>query len=666
MPIDRKALVSRHNPILTNIHSESPLTVGNGDFAFTADITGFQTLYDEYGVFPLCTMSNWGWHTAPDDAGMTYTSDDLKLTHYKISGREYKYASTPQPGNEHIYHWLRHNPHRLNLARISLLWDERDIKADDLSSIKQKLDLYSGIISSEFYLGGEYIKVTTACARNADVLAFEIDASERAMERLSVLISFPYGSHLKSASDWNSEARHNTDSHFDGDSASINRTVDCTEYFVRLSKIDKFKQIEAHRYVFKGKKFVAMFASAQATLDDITIKSSSEVFSDSIAWWTHFWNSGGAVDFSKAKDPRAFELERRVILSQYLTAVQCSGTIPPQETGLSCNSWYGKFHLEMQIFHAGWFALWGHSELLARSFEWYRSILEIAKKNALQNGFKGARWPKMVDPKGVDSPSWIATLLIWQQPHILYMLELVLQSKPESERANFKEKYNEIVRETALFMRDFMVDGSLPPPQIPAQEEHELEKTLDPVFELSYWKFGLELANSWLGENHNDKLSQLPIIDRLYPAHRNCPNTFEEFNRDHPSMLYAYGFIPNDEVDKAVMNATVDNVLACWEQPTLWGWDFALIAMTLTRLGRPEDAVDILLCDTFKNVYTPNGNNFQKGRDDLPLYLPGNGSLLLALAMMLSGYGEHLGKVGFSQNGLWDDIEVEGIMPLPY
>ena len=33
--------------------------------------------------------------------------------------------------------------------------------------------------------------------------------------------------------------------------------------------------------------------------------------------------------------------------------------MPPQETGLTCNSWYGKFHLEMHYWHAAHFASWG-------------------------------------------------------------------------------------------------------------------------------------------------------------------------------------------------------------------------------------------------------------------------------------------------------------------
>ena len=64
-------------------------------------------------------------------------------------------------------------------------------------------------------------------------------------------------------------------------------------------------------------------------------------------YWKDFWTKGGVVDFSHCTDPRAKELERRVVLSQYLLAIQCAGSTPPQETGLTYNSWFGKFHMEM-------------------------------------------------------------------------------------------------------------------------------------------------------------------------------------------------------------------------------------------------------------------------------------------------------------------------------
>ena len=47
-PIDRHALVSRHNPTLRAFDTGAPLSVGNGELAFTADATGLQTFADAY------------------------------------------------------------------------------------------------------------------------------------------------------------------------------------------------------------------------------------------------------------------------------------------------------------------------------------------------------------------------------------------------------------------------------------------------------------------------------------------------------------------------------------------------------------------------------------------------------------------------------------------
>src|SRR5579859_6368658 len=83
--IDRRAVVVRHNPTLTAIDPRSPLSVGNGEFAFTADPTGLQTfptLYDEH--MPLCTLSQWGWHTTPNPIG----SSEFRLTEFDTFGRK--------------------------------------------------------------------------------------------------------------------------------------------------------------------------------------------------------------------------------------------------------------------------------------------------------------------------------------------------------------------------------------------------------------------------------------------------------------------------------------------------------------------------------------------------------------------------------------------------
>jgi hypothetical protein len=114
------------------------------------------------------------------------------------------------------------------------------------------------------------------------------------------------------------------------------------------------------------------------------------------------------------------------------------------------------------------------------------------------------------------------------------------------------------------------------------------------------------------------------------------------------------------------MAATLDRVLSSWDFESMWGWDFPVMAMTAARLGQPEKAIDILLMDAPKNTYLPNGHNKQGDRSDLPLYLPGNGALLIAVAMMAAGWDGSADKdaPGFPRNSKWK-VLWEKINPLP-
>jgi len=142
-------------------------------------------------------------------------------------------------------------------------------------------------------------------------------------------------------------------------------------------------------------------------------------------------------------------------------------------------------------------------------------------------------------------------------------------------------------------------------------------------------------------------MAPLPVKDGLYLAHENCPQTFTERNRDHPSMLAALGVLPGQGVDREVMRATLTKVMKDWRWADTWGWDFAMVAMTAARLNEPGMAMDALTMDAPKNRYLPNGHNYQ--RPNLPLYLAGNGGLLLATALMvrLKTLGDSLISSGF-------------------
>ncbi|MDQ0826776.1 hypothetical protein QFZ60_002949 [Arthrobacter sp. B2I5] len=377
------------------------------------------------------------------------------------------------------------------------------------------------------------------------------------------------------------------------------------------------------------------------------LSPADSVASASAAYWPEFWSSGGAIELDATDDPRARELERRIVLSQYLTTVNCSGSLPPQETGLVCNSWRGRFHLEMHWWHAAHFAHWNRPELLLPSLRWYSSVLESSRQTARMQGFDGVRWPKQVGPDGRESPSPIGTFLIWQQPHPIHLAELVYRANPSPA---VLEEFAEIVFESAAFMASFAHPTArgfeLGPPLIPAQESYGPLRTTvtNPTFELAYWQWALRIAAAWRGRLGLEPVeSWLAVADGLVPP-RVINGVYaamdvEPFTirTDHPSMLCALGVLPlTDLIDEGVMRATLADVLADWDWDSTWGWDYPVMAMTAARLGEPETAVDALLQEAPKNTALVNGHNRQT--DSLPLYLPGNGGLLAAVALMAAGW----------------------------
>ena len=151
--IDRFALVTRQNPRLTKIDPLSPLSLGNGEFAFTADVTGLQTFPRLYAdAVPLCTMSQWGWHTRPLPSSLE--SQKLRPKFYDTYGRQVGY-NTSSEGQTELFNWLRENPHRLHLGQIGLCLGETEIDPDGISEINQELDLWRGVLNSKFKIFGE-------------------------------------------------------------------------------------------------------------------------------------------------------------------------------------------------------------------------------------------------------------------------------------------------------------------------------------------------------------------------------------------------------------------------------------------------------------------------------------------------------------------------------
>lgn len=663
--IDRQSVVERNNPHVAAFDTLASLTVGNGGFAMTVDATGLQTFPEMYAKgIPLGTMSDWGWHSFPDTVG--YSFDEVLVDGYACQLKD--------PRGKAASDWFRVNPHRLHLGIVGF----EGISPDEISGISQTLDMWNGVIVSEYRLGDKPVKVSTTCDPDLDMVAFSID--NPALTPVRVRFPYPTGQHSDDASDWSKDELHSTAIVEEGDGfAVLRRNIDAAEYFVRVEWSGDAELVQSGTNAVSIKPassawtLTALFCEDKPEGRYVSAEESAKASSDH---WKSFWNNGGFVDFGECTDPRAPELERRVLLSQYLLAVNCAGDNPPQETGLTYNSWFGRPHLEMIWWHQSHFPLWGHEDLLDHTLDWYHSVADYAGEIASRQGYEGVRWMKMTDPSGAEAPSNVGSYLIWQQPHLIYLAELLFRAKGDE----IIDKYYDLVQKTAVFMASFAQydaekDRYVLKGCIPAQETLKASETVNPPFELSYWHFAMGIAQAWRERKGEEripewdelitKLSPLASKDGLYLAAESHPQTYEDvtFTSDHPAVLGAYGFLPfTGQLEPQIMSNTLDWILEKWNWNKTWGWDYPLVCMAAARLGRPEDAVNALLMDNRTNTFLVNGHNYQDGR--LRLYLPGNGGLLTAVAMMCAGWdGCETKNPGWPDDGTWN-VRWEDLSPV--
>ena len=386
--IDRFALVNRHNVQIDKVHEFSPLSVGNGAFVFTADVTGLQTFPQAYkGGIPLTTMAEWGWHSFPNTEGYQLSDSFVEIDTY---GRKVLYnrnQKCPAAG------YLRANPHQITLGLVGLVLKKENgaaVEVGDVQNIKQELNLWKGRLISRFDIEGQSVVVETCLHPHRDQIAVRIQSPLITAGRLSVSLKFPYaaGTWGRDPVDWTSPQKHQTKMTQKSLSVAVfERTMDAKKYlcYTAFSEDAKVGKTAEHEYQLDPSKKNDTFECSivfTETADDRSIQNVQMVQNLCADYWKNFWTTGGAIDLSASKDPRWKELERRIVLSQYLTAIQSVQKYPPQETGLTCNSWFGKFHLEMHWWHGVHFALWDRVEMLEKSLGWYKDILPAARSIA--------------------------------------------------------------------------------------------------------------------------------------------------------------------------------------------------------------------------------------------------------------------------------------------
>ena len=681
-PIDRHALVSRHDIEVRTIDPTGAMAVGNGDFAFNFDVTGLQSFPDYYEkTMPLGMLSDWGWHSYPNPNG--YNIANFPMRRIKKYDREFVFPASGMisPKNPAAV-YLRENPQRFGLGRIGLEMTKADgskVAITDLKNIDEKLDIWTGILTSTFEVEGVPVRVETAAHPDRDEVATKIESPLIASGRLKVRIAFPYVSNSfgPDYQDWTHPDAHQTVMTPRGaDSADFDRTLDSTHYTVRVKWSDgaTLKQTDKHQFLLSsGAKSIELSAWFSPTAITSDPDSVDALQAASREHWKQYWMSGGAIDLSGNDDPRAAELERRIVLSEYVMAVHDSGPLPPQETGLAANSWFGKFHMEMYWWHAAHWALWGRPEILEKSLVHLKLMMPPGEAMAKLEGCKGVKWSKMTDPEGDESPSGIGPALVWQEPHPIYLAELVWRA--HQDRATL-DKFKDIVFATADYMATFVdydpqrkeyVLG----PGINTMDEKQLDyaHNLNPTAEVAYWKWALETAQQWrmrLGLPPDPLWAKVianfappTVRDGIYPA-LEVPVTTS------PSAMatFMYGILPGRGVDKEAMRNTLDRVAGVDQPQATITWVTAMKAMCAARLNEPDLAIQLLVgkYDPNPNPFRPSGYTIRRP-EQTPMYMPANGGWLSAVAMMAAGWdGNTSHAPGFPKN--WK-VRYEGLQPMP-
>ncbi|RKD90884.1 hypothetical protein BC643_1229 [Mangrovibacterium diazotrophicum] len=674
--IDRHALVTRHNIEWNDLDGQIPL--GNGEFCFNVDGTGLQT-------FGGNTMAHWAWHSFPLPEGVT--KDQIPSTGTFQNGRNTGPDIFPE-GTSAIRQYMFDNPHSFNLGRIRLVKsDGQSVATEQIQNLSRTMDLWTGIQTSSFSVEGKPVQVETCVDPSADMVSIRIESPLFENGELGIAIDFPYPA-IQRNKPWvgnfkrtegNSTIRMN-DQRSDK-RADFRREIDDVVYYTTLNWSDggilkapvesepNTWRLEANSV--SSMQFTCAFSSNPLKKSLPGVQETEQANKEH---WPAFWEKGGVIDLSESKDERWEELERRIVLSQYLTAVQSAGSYPPAEVGLmGIDSWRGQFHMEMIWWHLAHYALWDRWEMADSALTIYERFIPTARELAQQLGYKGFQWQKSASPGGRTAPWEGNQVLIWKQPHPIFFAELDYRLHPTNETL---EKWAEIIEGTAEYMADYPVRDQQTgifhlDPVMPPSEQGV---TKDDIFDLAYWKWGLQQAQLWrerMGAERNShwdeviqNLAELPVKDGLYLHSPEWEDTYTERNWEHPNTVGVLGMLPpQKDMDFDTAHRSLLKVWETWQWKRCWGWDFPWTAMAAARLGEPKMAVDALLLDAgTKNHYDERG---VCTGGPCP-YLPGNGGLLYAVAMMAAGWdgAPDRNAPGFPDDGSWV-VKWEGLKPAP-
>jgi len=263
-PIDRHAVVDRHDIDWPNLDGQIPL--GNGNFAFNADGTGLETVGGN-------TMCHWCWHSFPLPPGVR--KSEIRPWATPDYGRLTMPLTTRDP--KAIADWEYDNPQPLNLGRIGFINQEGErLMAADVRVDARHLELWTGVLTSHFTYLGQPVAVQTCVDPRSDTVAVRMESPLLREDRLRVMLDFPAPA-LKVggwAGDFSRADGHQTTIvRQTPNRLELHRTIDDVQYDVVLSGRGfvvgrPAAKIESARYGADGGGWTNVTAQVAAALGD--------------------------------------------------------------------------------------------------------------------------------------------------------------------------------------------------------------------------------------------------------------------------------------------------------------------------------------------------------------------------------------------------------------
>lgn len=337
--------------------------------------------------------------------------------------------------------------------------------------------------------------------------------------------------------------------------------------------------------------------------------------------------------------------------------------------------------MEMVIWHNAHWATWGKQDYFDNIFpELYERLLPSSLARAKSMGWEGARWPKMTDPiHGINSPGDINAVLLWQQPHPMYLANLAYQASPTNQTL---ERWDRVLTETANYMASYAgLNAStgkydLGPPSYGVTENTPPNSTRNLAYEIAYWRYSLDAARDWkrkLGQPVPDKwtdvasnLAALPVIDGLYAVYDGLNSSWwndTELTGDPRSLIMLQGILPDTPaVDPAIALATANKVAEVWTDDKIRGWGRPVLAINSARIGNASRAMSHLTAfDYWK--FDDAGFAIRGGDGGTPPpFMPGNAGFLYAVAYLVGGWNGSKGDAPGVPKGEGWVVEHEGLL----